>query len=343
MGVSGSGKSTVAGILADQLGWDLEEGDELHPAANVAKMHAGIPLTDDDRRPWLESVSCWITEHTEAGLPGIITCSALKRIYRDRLRGENVVFVHLAGTRDTIGRRLDARLDHFMPGILLESQIATLEPPGPDENALVVDRPAAGGGGSGDHPAARAQGGIRLVDPGLRPVRPLGGTVVGPVAAGRAAVADAGQRCGASARWLVLACRLRGVGLGLGGVHGAGGVVRRPVDGGQHQRVGPGVDEVVFGAGGHDDQIALGDGPGLTADEGLPGAGQEGENLIVALVGLQADVATGRDGHHDQLGVDTGPQHAAEIGALLGDRGDLKMFHGVDCFVPTRGLLGRRW
>jgi len=145
MGVSGSGKSTVAGILADQLGWDLEEGDELHPAANVAKMHAGIPLTDDDRRPWLESVSCWITEHTEAGLPGIITCSALKRIYRDRLRGENVLFVHLAGTRDTIGRRLDARLDHFMPGILLESQIATLEPPGPDENTLVVDvgRPPA--------------------------------------------------------------------------------------------------------------------------------------------------------------------------------------------------------
>ena len=104
MGVSGSGKSTVAGILADQLGWDLAEGDELHPAANVAKMHAGIPLTDDDRRPWLESVSCWITEHTRAGLPGIITCSALKRIYRDRLRGDNVVFVHLAGTKDTIGR-----------------------------------------------------------------------------------------------------------------------------------------------------------------------------------------------------------------------------------------------
>jgi gluconokinase len=145
MGVSGSGKSTVAGILADQLGWDLAEGDELHPAANVAKMHAGIPLTDDDRRPWLESVSCWITEHTRAGLPGIITCSALKRIYRDRLRGDNVVFVHLAGTKDTIGRRLDARLDHFMPGTLLDSQIATLEPPGPDENTLVVDvgRPPA--------------------------------------------------------------------------------------------------------------------------------------------------------------------------------------------------------
>src|SRR5450755_3277203 len=145
MGVSGSGKSTVAGILADQLGWDLEEGDELHPAANVAKMHAGIPLIDDDRRPWLESVSCWITEHTEAGLPGIITCSALKRIYRDRLRGENVLFVHLAGSTDQIGQRLAARTDHFMPTTLLDTQLSTLEPPGPDENTLAVDvgrRPA---------------------------------------------------------------------------------------------------------------------------------------------------------------------------------------------------------
>jgi gluconokinase len=108
-------------------------------------MAAGIPLTDDDRWPWLDSVSEWITEHTAAGLPGIITCSALKRIYRDRMRGEHVVFVHLSGSKDTIGRRLNARRDHFMPGTLLDSQIATLEPPGPDENTLVVDlgrRPA---------------------------------------------------------------------------------------------------------------------------------------------------------------------------------------------------------
>ena len=145
MGVSGSGKSTVAGILAGQLGWDLEEGDDLHPEANVAKMHAGIPLTDEDRWPWLDSVAGWIREHTAAGLPGIITCSALKRIYRDRLRGEHVVFVHLAGDRDIIERRLSARLDHFMPTTLLDSQIDTLEPPGPDENTLVVNlgrRPA---------------------------------------------------------------------------------------------------------------------------------------------------------------------------------------------------------
>lgn len=139
MGVSGSGKSTVAGILAGQLGWDLEEGDDLHPAANVAKMQSGIPLTDEDRWPWLDSVAGWINEHTASGLPGIITCSALKKIYRDRMRGDNVVFVHLSGNKDTIARRLNARLDHFMPTTLLDSQITTLEPPGPDENTLVVD------------------------------------------------------------------------------------------------------------------------------------------------------------------------------------------------------------
>jgi len=145
MGVSGSGKSTVAAILAGQLGWDLEEGDDLHPAANVEKMQAGTPLTDEDRWPWLDSVADWISDHTRAGIPGIITCSALKRIYRDRLRGDNVVFVHLAGNKDTIARRLNARMNHYMPSTLLDSQINTLEPPGPDENTLVVDlgrRPA---------------------------------------------------------------------------------------------------------------------------------------------------------------------------------------------------------
>src|SRR6185295_9211332 len=83
MGVSGSGKSTVAGLLAGQLGWDLAEGDDLHPPNNVAKMSAGIPLTDDDRWPWLDRVATWIRDHTAAGAPGIITCSALKRSYRD--------------------------------------------------------------------------------------------------------------------------------------------------------------------------------------------------------------------------------------------------------------------
>jgi len=139
MGVSGSGKSTVAGILAGQLGWDLEEGDDLHPAENVAKMASGVPLTDEDRWPWLDTIASWIIEHTMAGIPGIITCSALKRIYRDRLREKNVVFVHLSGSKEQIARRLTARMNHYMPATLLDSQIATLEPPGPDENTIVVD------------------------------------------------------------------------------------------------------------------------------------------------------------------------------------------------------------
>ena len=146
MGVSGSGKSTVAALLAGQLGWDLAEGDDMHPDENVAKMHAGHPLTDEDRWPWLETVASWISEHTMAGRPGIITCSALKRIYRDVLRGNHVVFVHLVGSKDEIGRRLIARTGHYMPAGLLDSQIATLEPPGPDENVLEVDvalKPAA--------------------------------------------------------------------------------------------------------------------------------------------------------------------------------------------------------
>lgn len=139
MGVSGSGKSTVAGILAGQLGWDLEEGDDLHPPENVEKMAAGQPLTDEDRWPWLDTIASWIIEHTMAGIPGIITCSALKKVYRDRLREKNVVFVHLAGSKEQIGRRLTTRMDHFMPPSLLDSQIATLEPPGPEENSIVID------------------------------------------------------------------------------------------------------------------------------------------------------------------------------------------------------------
>ena len=156
MGVSGSGKSTVAGILAGQLGWDLEEGDDLHPAANVAKMASGQPLTDDDRWPWLDTVAAWITDHTTAGIPGIITCSALKRSYRDRMRGPNVVFVHLAGSKDQIAQRLAARSDHFMPPTLLDSQLITLEPPGTDENTLVVD--------VGRRPAEEAADIIRRLD-----------------------------------------------------------------------------------------------------------------------------------------------------------------------------------
>lgn len=139
MGVSGSGKSTVAGVLAGELGWDLAEGDDMHPDANVSKMRQGQALTDEDRWPWLAAVARWITEHTMAGQPGIITCSALKRSYRDVLRGNQVTFVHLVGSKDQIAVRMAARAGHFMPIGLLDSQIATLEPPGPDEDALVVE------------------------------------------------------------------------------------------------------------------------------------------------------------------------------------------------------------
>ncbi|WP_037078900.1 gluconokinase [Pseudonocardia spinosispora] len=139
MGVSGSGKSTVAGVLAGRLGWELAEGDDMHPPANVAKMAAGHPLDDTDRGPWLAEVARWIRERTDAGRPGIVTCSALKRRYRDVLRGDHVVFVYLAGTYDQIARRLTARHGHFMPATLLDSQFAALEPPGEDERAITVD------------------------------------------------------------------------------------------------------------------------------------------------------------------------------------------------------------
>ena len=139
MGVSGCGKSTVAAALADRLGWDRAEGDDLHPPQNVAKMAAGHPLTDADRLPWLERVAAWIREHTEAGRPGIITCSALERSYRDVLRGGDVVFVYLAGTKAQIADRLAGRHGHYMPATLLDSQFAALEPPEPDEHAIRID------------------------------------------------------------------------------------------------------------------------------------------------------------------------------------------------------------
>ncbi len=138
MGVSGTGKSTVAGMLAGRLGWDLEEGDDLHPAANVAKMASGQPLTDEDRWPWLDKIAAWIQLHTESATPGIVTCSALKKVYRDRLRAPGVAFVHLDGSRQVIGERLSKRLDHFMPSSLLDSQLATLEPLSADEVGVVV-------------------------------------------------------------------------------------------------------------------------------------------------------------------------------------------------------------
>lgn len=141
MGVSGVGKSTVAQELAARLGWPFEEGDTLHPEANVAKMHAGIPLTDADRQPWLEAVAAWIDRQRAAKQPGIITCSALKRAYRQTIIGDRpeVRLVYLRGGRDLIARHLSGRQGHFMPASLLQSQIDTLEEPLPEEDPLVVD------------------------------------------------------------------------------------------------------------------------------------------------------------------------------------------------------------
>jgi gluconokinase len=141
MGVSGSGKTTVGSILAGRLGWPFEEGDSLHPQSNIEKMKAGHPLTDADRRLWLERVAEWVEERLDHGENGVITCSALKRAYRDVIdrRGSGVVFVFLAGSKSTIAERLARRRGHFMPPGLLDSQFADLEPPGPPEPYVQVD------------------------------------------------------------------------------------------------------------------------------------------------------------------------------------------------------------
>ena len=141
MGVSGCGKSTVAAILVSRLGWPFEEGDALHPPANIEKMAAGHPLTDADRWPWLAKVADWIDERRHAGENGIITCSALKRSYRDIInrRGTGLSFVFLAGSKETIAARLAARHGHFMRASLLDSQFADLEEPTADEPAIRID------------------------------------------------------------------------------------------------------------------------------------------------------------------------------------------------------------
>jgi ribose 5-phosphate isomerase A len=141
MGISGSGKSTIAEVLASRLGWPFEEGDALHPEANIAKMHAGIPLTDADRQPWLERVAAWIDAQRAKRRPGIITCSALKRAYRRIVIGDRpeVRLVYLRGGRDVIATHLAGRHGHFMPATLLQSQIDTLEEPDPSEDPLTVD------------------------------------------------------------------------------------------------------------------------------------------------------------------------------------------------------------
>lgn len=139
MGVAGCGKTSVGEGLSRLTGIRFVDGDALHSKENIAKMSAGIPLTDDDRWPWLEAIGQEFARSTE---PLAIGCSALKRIYRDRIRlkaGAPVCFIHLTGSREVIAQRMRARKDHFMPPALLDSQFAVLEPPGADEDSTAID------------------------------------------------------------------------------------------------------------------------------------------------------------------------------------------------------------
>ncbi|MEV3854698.1 gluconokinase [Streptomyces sp. NPDC050095] len=139
MGVAGTGKTTIGPLLAERLGVPYAEGDDFHPAANIAKMSAGTPLTDEDRWPWLDAIGEWA--HGRAGLGGVVSSSALKRVYRDRLRAAapGLVFVHLTGSRALIEDRMSHREGHFMPTALLDSQFATLQPLAADEAGVDVD------------------------------------------------------------------------------------------------------------------------------------------------------------------------------------------------------------
>lgn len=142
MGVAGCGKSTAGARIAAELGVEFIEGDRLHPAANIEKMSAGIPLTDDDRRPWLEAIGQEIGRYIADGKGVVAACSALKRGYRDMLReksGADLLFVHLSGSRELISARMNRRTGHFFPKTLLDSQFATLEPPQADERHVVAD------------------------------------------------------------------------------------------------------------------------------------------------------------------------------------------------------------
>jgi len=140
MGVSGSGKTTIGRALAERLGWNFQEGDALHPPENVAKMSAGQPLDDNDRAPWLAAIAACIDGWRVRGEHGVVSCSALKRSYRKIIIGSRreVRLVYLAGSRALIADRLRSRRGHFMPANLLDSQFETLEPPGPEENAITV-------------------------------------------------------------------------------------------------------------------------------------------------------------------------------------------------------------
>jgi gluconokinase len=139
MGVAGAGKTFVGQRLAQRLGCDYEDGDDLHSPVNVAKMASGHPLTDEDRWPWLQAVGQWLAERADRG--GVVSCSALRRVYRDALRREapGVIFLHLSGAPDVAAHRMTERADHFMPASLITSQFETLEPLEPDESGVTVD------------------------------------------------------------------------------------------------------------------------------------------------------------------------------------------------------------
>ncbi|MGW7433812.1 gluconokinase [Streptomyces sp. NPDC054861] len=156
MGVAGTGKTTIGPLVADALGVPYAEGDDFHPPANVAKMSAGVPLDDEDRGPWLDAIGRWA--HGRVGLGGVVSSSALKRIYRDRLRAAapGAVFLHLTGARELIERRMAERKGHFMPTALLDSQFATLQPLADDEAGVAVDV-----SGSPEEIAARAVAALR--------------------------------------------------------------------------------------------------------------------------------------------------------------------------------------
>ncbi|MFF3318541.1 gluconokinase [Streptomyces sp. NPDC003035] len=161
MGVAGTGKTTIGPLVADAFGVPYAEGDDFHPAANVAKMSAGIPLDDADRGPWLDAIGRWA--HGREGRGGVVSSSALKRIYRDRLRAAapGLVFLQLTGSRELIEERMAERRGHFMPTALLDSQFATLQPLQDDEAGVAVDV-----SGSPEEIAARAVAALRgLAEP----------------------------------------------------------------------------------------------------------------------------------------------------------------------------------
>lgn len=165
MGISGSGKTTLATALSKHLGWPYAEADEFHPQANIEKMSAGIPLTDDDRWPWLRSIRDWMSAHAQNGTGSIVTCSALKLSYRELLREAQgrTVFLQITAPAALIEDRMHHREGHFMPASLLPSQLATLEPLTPDEDGRLL--PNDGSPGDLEREALAALTDLLGVDP----------------------------------------------------------------------------------------------------------------------------------------------------------------------------------